>query len=130
MKPVFPGMCLVVVLMTGSVGPVSAQQGPEKMLSGAPGAVYTAVGEGTGSCEKWTAARRTHKAFELEQWMLGFLSGVGFDAVDGTDPLKLLGTDVVFVWIDNYCLGHPLDRITKAAAAFVSRGSRPVLTLH
>jgi hypothetical protein len=130
MKPVLPGMCLVVVLMMGSVGPVSAQQGSEKMLSGAPGAVYTAVGEGTGSCENWTASRRTQKAFDLEQCILGFLSGVGFDAVDGTDPLKLLGTNVVFVWIDNYCLGHPLDHITNAAAAFVSRGSRPVLTLH
>lgn len=130
MKPVFPGICLVVVLMMGSVGLVSAQQGPEKMLSGAPGAVYTAVGERSGSCENWTAARRAQRAFELEQWILGFLSGVGFDAVDGTDPLKLLGTDAVFVWIDNHCLGHPFDRITNAAAAFVSRGSRPVLTLH
>jgi hypothetical protein len=114
----------------GSVGAVSAQDDREKMLSGLPGAVYTALGQGTASCTNWIAARRTQRAFDLEQWILGFLSGVGFDAVDGTDPLRLLGTNVVFVWIDNYCLAHPLERITSAAAAFVNRDSHPVLTLH
>jgi hypothetical protein len=114
----------------GSIGLVSAQQRLEKMLSGAPGAVFTPLGQGNNTCGTWTASRRAQMAFDLEQWTLGFLSGVGFDAVDGTDPLKLLGADVVFVWIDNYCLSHPLDRITNAATAFVSRGSRPVLTLQ
>jgi opacity protein-like surface antigen len=84
---------------------------PPLALSGAPGAVYTAVGEGTGSRENWTASRRTHKAFDIEQWILGFLAGVGFDTVDGTDPLKLLGSGVVFLWI----------RITNATVAALIR---------
>lgn len=115
--------------MTG-VGGASADDGREKMLSGQPGAIYTAVGQGIGSCGAWTSARHERAAADLEQWILGFLSGVGFDAVDGTDPLRLLGTDVVFAWIDNYCSAHPLDPIVNAAAAFVSRGTHPVLTLH
>jgi hypothetical protein len=130
MNQVFTRAGLTVLLMMGYVGAEAAQNGLEKMLNGAPGAVYTPVGRGTSSCETWTNSRSAQKSFDLEQWILGFLSGVGFDAVDGTDPLKLLGTEVVFGWIDNYCLVHPLDRITGATAAFVNRGSRPILTLQ
>ena len=53
---------------------------------------------------------------------------MGLDAVDGTDSLKVLGTEVVFGWVDKYSLVHPLDRNTGATAAFVNRGSRPILT--
>jgi hypothetical protein len=65
----------------------------------------------------------------VEQWVLGFLSGVGYgvgfietktNPAGNIDPLN--GTDAqgALAWIDNYCHAHPLDQIEAASKAFVS----------
>jgi hypothetical protein len=116
---------LGAVLILGSVQTEADQSGPDMMLNGPPDAAYTAIGKGTDSCGNWTAARHDLQSSGVEQWFLGFLSGVGFDAVDGTDPLKRQDADAVWRWLDSYCQAHPLDRITRAGAAFVARRPRP-----
>jgi hypothetical protein len=83
-------------------------------------AEYTAIGVGTSSCGSWTAYRRNREAFGFEQWILGFLSGAGFEGTDGTDPLNNTDADAVWAWMDNYCLAHPLDKIMNAGATFVT----------
>jgi hypothetical protein len=114
----------LTALIMSSVQTKADQIGLDKMLNGAPDAAYTAIGRGTDSCGNWTVARHDLRASGVEQWFLGFLSGVGFDAVDGTDPLKRVDADAVWSWLDSYCQAHPLDRITKAGAAFVARRPR------
>ncbi|MGA8195347.1 MAG: hypothetical protein WB902_18475 [Acetobacteraceae bacterium] len=125
MKSVLSRAFVFVALMVGSVQTEADQAGPDTMLNRSPDAAYTAIGKGTDSCGNWTAARHELQASGVEQWFLGFLSGVGFDAVDGTDPLKRQDADGVWRWLDSYCQAHPLDRITRAGAAFVARRPRP-----
>lgn len=101
-KPVLIRMILASVLMT------SAAQAQE----------YRAIGVGTMSCGSWTAARRTQgaDAFALQQWVAGFLSGIGYQGPG--NPLNGVDAEGVWAWIDNYCRSHPLDKIRMAAEAF------------
>ena len=73
------------------------------------------AGVGMGSCGVWAEARRLNKAEMLEQWVVGFLSGVAVGAAGKLDPLH--GTDFqgVISWIDNYCSVHPLKQVSDAA---------------
>ena len=78
---------------------------------------YEASGVGTMPCETWTAVRPDHLAHrvELEQWVLGFFSGVGFAGAG--NPLSERDAKAIWAWIDNYCQAHPHDHIAEAAAA-------------
>jgi hypothetical protein len=81
---------------------------------------YSAGGIGNSSCGTWTAARlrpNGSEAYSNGQWILGFLSGVGWTRE--YDPLNRVDAPGVFAWIDNYCRAHPLDPIADAGAAFV-----------
>jgi hypothetical protein len=82
-------------------------------------------GMGSQSCGTWTAGRRDRQALGSEQWILGFLSGIGYVSLvpNGTNPLE--GTDAkgVWAWVDNYCQTHPLDPIITAGIKFV--GAHP-----
>jgi hypothetical protein len=71
------------------------------------------------SCGTWTADRRQRSggALQDEQWVLGFLSGVGYE---GYDPLNGMDAEGVWAWIDNYCREHPIEQIIAAAEAFKS----------
>jgi len=67
---------------------------------------YTSIGS---SCGTWIAMRRDRRALGGEQWVLGFLSGVGFLGVaDGWNLLKGVDANGVWAWIDNYCQANPL----------------------
>jgi hypothetical protein len=101
-------VALAVALMTVSA---EAQQGSVPML-----------GYGLSSCGTWTAERRDKMASWPEQWILGFLSGVGWEGgAYPSGPIPLIGVDAqaVWAWIDNYCGPHPLDTIDTAGAQFV-----------
>ena len=76
-----------------------------------------ASGVGTMPCETWTAVQPDHLAHrvELEQWVLGFFSGVGFAGAG--NPLSERDAKAIWAWIDNYCQAHPHDHIAEAAAA-------------
>ncbi len=81
---------------------------------------YYLIGAGTDSCGTWTADRSTHpsvRSTQDEQWVLGFLSSIGyFDP--GKDPLNGLDAEAVWAWIDNFCHIKPLSPIVEAAGAF------------
>lgn len=97
-----------ITLAVAATIPVSAQQ------------VYALSGAGVAPCGAWAASRQDPVAQQLpEQWMLGFLSGVGWEAVDGTNPLNGMDTADVFSWIDRYCREHPSDTIATAGGRFV-----------
>jgi hypothetical protein len=79
---------------------------------------YTVAGLGNASCGTWAAVRREQRAVGYEQWVLGFLNGIGFKSVTasgGGDPLNGLDADAVWAWVDNYCQSHPLEAIWIAA---------------
>ena len=83
---------------------------------------YDLKGYGTNKCATWTAWRREKQAGLAEQWILGFLSGVGYEVVRNSAVDNLLnGVDAnaVWAWVDNYCLASPLNPIENAGAAFV-----------
>jgi hypothetical protein len=68
-----PGALAFAVLL---IGPVEAD--------------YTAIGLGTASCGTWTSYRHDRQGRSYEQWVLGFLSGVGFEATNGKNPLNAM----------------------------------------
>jgi hypothetical protein len=80
---------------------------------------FDAIGLGMGSCGAWTQARHDRQAFGYEQWVVGFLSGIGFKGIQfGDNPLNQTDAYGVWAWVDNYCHANPLNRIAAAGAAF------------
>jgi hypothetical protein len=78
-------------------------------------------GAASMSCGAWTAARHENKplSWMSEQWVLGFLTGVGYAANQyGIDSLNGVDDQGVWAWVDNYCRDHPLILLLTAAAAF------------
>jgi hypothetical protein len=88
---------------------------------------YTILGSGTASCEAWTAARRTPHGPETtaqEQWVLGYLSGIGFMVLGELDPLRGMQADALHGWVDTYCRTNPQAKIEAAAIAFMQEHPR------
>jgi hypothetical protein len=81
---------------------------------------FKIIGAGVDSCGTWTADRRQQSgaALQDEQWVVGFLSGIGYRGDDDSDPLKGMDAQGVWAWIDNYCLAHPIETVSTAAKAF------------
>jgi hypothetical protein len=85
---------------------------------------YNLLGSGTISCGTWTVWRRVGRASLPEQWILGFLSGVGYEGGGGDNPLNGVDADAVWAWMDNYCRANPLDHVANAGAAFFATHPR------
>jgi len=103
-------MIVAVATGLGSIGTASAV-----------GAALTA-GIGSLSCGTWTRQRGQGgvQADIDKEWILGFVTGVNWDrATTPTSRGSLLGqgidTTAWFVFVDNYCLTHPVDSVLKAA---------------
>jgi hypothetical protein len=89
------------------------------LMTGAAEAGYLALGQGNGSCGTWTATRQAQQAFGYEQWVLGFLSSIGWQGDRaGIGPLNGMDANGVWAWMDNYCRSHPPDTLVAAAGAF------------
>ena len=89
---------------------------------------FTMSGAGHASCGTWVADRRhpdSPVAYMDVEWMLGFLSGVGYAGPPTADPLGGLDGNAVATWIDNYCQAHPLEKIIDAGAAFYRAHPHP-----
>jgi len=98
---------VLLILAVFAVAPSSAQE-------------YTAIGLGNSSCGSWTAARRDKVALPYQQWVIGFLSGIGYaKPYAGLDPLKGLDGNAVYAWVDNYCGANPLNDISVAGNSFI-----------
>ena len=82
---------------------------------------YTIMGAGLASCGTWTQDRknRTIDEKQIEQWVLGFLSGVGYTGGTKYNPLNGLDAPAILVWVDNYCLANPLKPLSQAAYSFI-----------
>ena len=92
------------------------------MTGAANGAGSNTIGAGTASCGTWIEARRERISVGAEQWIFGFLSGVGFMGIGDArriNPLSGVDGKAVLAWIDNYCRAHPADNITTAGIAFM-----------
>lgn len=86
-----------------------------------PAVAYSLIGAGTDSCGTWLSDHHHHggdAAHQDEQWVVGFLSGIGFVGDRGDNPLNGLDAGAVWAWITNYCRANPLVGINDAAAAF------------
>lgn len=86
---------------------------------------YTEGGVGRSSCGTWTTNlnRRDRSQWEhlLDQsWVLGFLSGAGYAGGRSIDPLYGMDGYGVEAWISNWCQNHPIERISRAAEAFIA----------
>lgn len=85
-------------------------------ISSAQATDYIAIGPGLSSCGTWTADRRTRSAWFSEiAWVLGFLSGVGYEETPRLNPLQGVDAGGVEAWLDNYCINHPLQPLVEAA---------------
>jgi hypothetical protein len=92
-----------------------------------PARGYALAGSGEQSCSRWTAAHGvpgTPEALVQEQWVLGFLSGVGFMMLGELDPLHGLAMADVSRWVGSWCDGHPSATIEAAARSFIQEHPR------
>jgi hypothetical protein len=88
---------------------------------------YALLGSGTASCEAWATARRAPHGLDAamnEQWVVGFLSGIGFMVLGELDPLHGLDAEAVYNWVDTYCRAHPQEKIEGAARVFIQQHPR------
>ena len=76
------------------------------------------LGYGTRSCGTWLAARRDRQSTAYEQWIIGFMSGIGAAntyLADGRfDPLARTDAQGVWAWIDNFCRANTVDKLSRA----------------
>jgi hypothetical protein len=71
-------------------------------------------------CVNWTLLRSQKQAWLSEQWILGFLSGVGYASLwAGQNFRNGVEAYGVFDWIDSYCKVNPDDNLVRASEAFV-----------
>jgi hypothetical protein len=90
-------------------------------------AAYTSIGSGAASCQAWAATRLSSNAPETtmqQQWVVGFLSGIGAMVLGELDPLHGLDATAVYGWVDRYCHDHPTDTIEAAARVFIQEHPR------
>jgi hypothetical protein len=88
---------------------------------------YTMLGSGGASCEAWLATRRAPRGLDAamqQQWLLGFLSGIGSMVLGELDPLRRLDADAVYAWLDGYCSNRPAESIEAAARVFIQEHPR------
>lgn len=85
---------------------------------------YAVLGSGTMPCDAWSAARATPGAAMYEQWVVGFLSGIGSMVLGELDPLRGLDATAVNGWMDKYCREHPRETIEAAARVFIQEHPR------
>jgi hypothetical protein len=78
-------------------------------------------GVGLQTCSTWIADHQSDlsQARQDEQWMIGYLSGVGKWGSAELDPLNGIDARAVYVWISDYCAANTLVQIVDAGNAFI-----------
>jgi hypothetical protein len=74
------------------------------MLASSPTLAITTMGDRT--CGQWVAQR---KDGAVQSWLAGYLSGLA--VAFNNDALAEPDGESIFLWMDNYCAAHPLDRV-------------------
>jgi hypothetical protein len=74
---------------------------------------------GPEPCSTWTQARQAKTPVRLlmEQWITGWLDRANVSLDLGIDILQGEDWFGVMAWIDNYCVEHPLDKLSDTAGA-------------
>jgi len=88
------------------------------VLAAAGANAATIMGSGiTLSCGSWVELRRTPNKAPVEEWAMGYLSGVAMwtpvSPLDGLDP------GAIFVWLDSFCQQRPLEKFKNALDEFI-----------
>ena len=106
---------LLVALGLAAAGVMAPQAAPAATLMGSGVTV---------SCGGWVETRKGAPNKQvLEEWALGYLSGVAIWSPES--PLDNLDSGAVFVWLDNTCQNRPLEPFKSALDAFVRARSTP-----
>jgi hypothetical protein len=102
MRGLHVGMVMAVV----GLAAVTAAQSQEQ---------YTVYGHGSTSCTRWTADRSEILVRARSAWVLGFVSGAAWEGAS----LKTTDAERITAWMDQYCMQHPIDDVSKAASELV-----------
>lgn len=76
------------------------------------------AGLGINPCRVWVSVRADKKATEYEQWVMGYLSGLGYTGPPPPAPRKPPVVEDIFGWMDSHCLGQQAITIGEAAQTF------------
>lgn len=83
----------------------------------------TTIGVGNSSCATWPQNAQANGVGPMQQWVLGYLSGlaVAFASHDlHRDVLAHLDGPSLLVWISRYCDQHPSATIVDATVALAT----------
>lgn len=83
---------------------------------------YVIFGAGSRSCGAWLQVRSQAlpDSTVLQSWVLGYITSVNANFLTSSSDISGgANPDGLFSWIDNYCAGHPLDSVARAARALV-----------
>jgi hypothetical protein len=66
------------------------------------------------TCETWNQHIQADDSSAIvdEAWLIGYLSGISTSA--DIDFIKMIDTDSIKSWVDNYCQAHPLKLLEDA----------------
>ncbi len=80
------------------------------MMVSSPALAITTIGDRT--CGQWVAQR---KDGAVQNWLAGYLTGLA--VAFNNDALAEPDGESIFLWMDNYCAAHPLDRVATGGRA-------------
>jgi hypothetical protein len=89
-------------------------------VAAASAGTYTVFGDGNESCSTWDVDRQRNFDKTDEQYVLGFISGLGDFQGSNSNVTLIVHADAneVFAWIDNFCQSHPAYSLAYAADRF------------
>ncbi len=88
----------------------------------AQGQAQTVRGAGARPCAEWSQARRGGgRAYEAEQWTLGYISAVNAGIGGRSGSLLSAGAEkATFAAIDAFCVSHPDEMLWNAIKSALS----------
>ena len=87
-----------------------------------PDGTYVVHGSGQTTCREWLIDARIGDsgAWQLQQWVLGYLTAYNEFVRGPADIADGMGADGVFNWIDTYCGASQGDNLGQAVRAMIS----------
>jgi hypothetical protein len=83
---------------------------------------YMVHGSGQTTCREWLIDSRIGDsgAWQLQQWVLGYLTAYNEFVRGPADIAEGMGADGVFAWIDTYCGASQADNLGQSVRAMIS----------
>lgn len=97
------------------------------MMSSGSAAESYSIGAGVESCGQWIADFQNQSYLGIDsqhqnlEWVLGFMSAVGYKKTPQENPLNGLDAQAVNAWMTQYCQSHPLAGIYQAAEVLIQQ---------